>query len=113
MLYDVLVDRFDKGIVRDGLHEDGATVVPGGRGSVNLKRESAILLQHAMVNVLDTLEPGHVWIMDVVRFVVEDSELTDLAYDLAEINVAVSRLAGRLGTERREEVVAQIVVLKR
>ena len=52
-------------------------------------------------------------VVDVVRLVVEDGELVDLAHDLAEVGLAVGGLADRLRAERIEEVVAQVVVFER
>ena len=44
--------------------------------------------------------------MDMVRFVVEHSQLVNFAHDLAEIGLAVGGFAHWLGPERFEEVVA-------
>ena len=114
MLDDVLMDRLDERVVGDRLDEDRAVVVPRRGGHVNLKRKPPILLQHAVMDVLDRLEPGHAFVVDVVRLVVEHREFVDFADDLAEVGLAVRRLADRLGRQRRrEEVVAQVVVFKR
>jgi hypothetical protein len=66
-----------------------------------------------VVDVLNTFEPGHLRVVDVVRLVVEHGELVDIADDLAEIGFAVGGLAGRLETEGREEVIAQVIVVER
>ena len=66
-----------------------------------------------MVNVLNGLEPGHPRVVDMVGLVVENGEFVDLAHDLAEVGLAVGGLADGLGAERREEIVAQVVVFER
>ena len=85
MFDDVLVDGLDKRVVGDGLDEDGAVVVTGGGGDVDLEGEAAILLEHSMVNVLDGFEPSHALVVDVMGLVVENGELVDFADDLPEI----------------------------
>ncbi len=66
-----------------------------------------------MVNVLDALEPRQPAVVDVVRLVIEHGEFINLAHDFAQVSVAVGGLADRFGPERREEVVAQVIVLQR
>ena len=69
---DVLMDGLDEGVVGDGLDEDGAVVVAGGGGDIDLEGEAAVALEHLVVDVLDGFEPSHAWIVDVVGLVVED-----------------------------------------
>ena len=38
------------------------------------------------MDVLDGFEPGHAWVVDMVRFVVEDHQLVDVADDHAEVD---------------------------
>src|SRR5437870_2651445 len=66
-----------------------------------------------MVDVLDGFEPGHLWVVDVVGFIVEDSEFLDLPDDFAEVCLGVGGLAHRSWAEWRQEVVAQIFVFER
>ena len=66
-----------------------------------------------LMDVLDRLEPGHLRVVDVVRLVVEDGQFFDVADDLAQVGLAVGGPANRLGAERVEEVVAQVVVFER
>ena len=113
MLDDVLVDGLDQRIVGDRLHEDRAVVVARRGGHVHLQGQTAILLQHLVVDVLNGLEPRHLRVVDVVRLVVEHGQFVDFADDLAEIGLAVGGLADRLRAEGREEVVAQVVVFQR
>jgi hypothetical protein len=58
------------------------------------------------------LEPGHALVMDVVRLVVEDRQLIDFANDFAKVSTAVGCLSSGLGTEWRQEIVAQVVVFE-
>ena len=102
---DVLMDGLDERIVGHRLDEDRAVVVARCGGDIDLERETAVLLEHAMVDVLDRLEPGHLRVVDVVRLVVEHRKLVNLADDLAEVGLAVGGLARRLVAERPEEVV--------
>ena len=76
-------------------------------------RKPQVFLQHAVVDVLDGLEPGHARVVDVVRLVVEDGQFVDLADDFAEVDVAVGGLADGFWPERRKEIVAQVVVFER
>ena len=99
MFDDVLVDRLDQRIVGDGLDEDRAVVVLGRGGHVDLQGEAPVLLQHAVMDVLDGLEPGHARVVDVVGLVIEHGEFVDLADDLAEVGFAVGGLADGLGAE--------------
>ena len=100
MLDDVLVDGLDERIVGDGLDEDRAVVVARRSCHVHLERETAVFLQHPVVDVLDGFEPRHPRVVDVVRLVVEDGEFLDLADDLAEVGLAVGGLADGLWAER-------------
>ena len=113
MLHDVLGDCLDERVVAHRLHEDCSAVMAWGGRDVHLDGESQVFLQQPMVNVLDALEPGKAAIVDVVRLVVEDGELVDLAHDLAEVGLAVGRLTDGLFPERREEIVAQVVIFER
>ena len=113
MLDHVLSDRLDQRVVADRLHEDRAVVVARRRRHVHLQRQAAVLLQHPVVDVLDALEPRHARVVDVVGLVVEDGEFLDLAHDLAEVGFAVGGLADWLRAERRQEIVAQVVILQR
>ncbi len=99
MLDDVLVDGLDERVVGNRLDEDRAVVVARRGGHVDLEGEAAVLLEHLVVDVLNGLEPRHARIVDVVRLVVEDGKLVDLADDLAEVGLAVGGLAGGLGPE--------------
>ena len=65
------------------------------------------------MDIADAAEPRHALVVDVVRLVVEDGEFVDLADQLAEVDLAVGRPAGRLRAERLQKIVAQIVVLER
>ena len=49
----------------------------------------------------------------MVRLVIEHGEFVDLAHDLAQIGIAIRRLADGLWPERCEEIVAQIVIFQR
>jgi len=51
------------------------------RCDIDLQRQAMVSLQHAMMNILNTFEPGHSWIMNMVGFVIEDREFFDLAND--------------------------------
>ena len=110
MLDNTLVNGLDERIVADRLHEDRAVVVARRGGHVDLKGETPVFLQHSMVDVTDAAEPRHALIVDVMRFVVEDGKLVDLADELAEIGLAVGRLARRPGPERLQEMVGEVVV---
>ena len=114
MLNDVLMDGLDEWIVGDGLHEDRAIVMSGRSRHVDLQSEAAIALEHLVMDVLDVLEPRHLRIVDVVRFVVEDGQFFDFTDDLAQVCIAVRGLASGLGTEGiSEEVVAKVVIFQR
>ena len=113
MLDDVLMNGFDQRIVGDGLDEDRAVVMTRCRGHIHLERQPHGPSGASVVDVLDGLEPRHSRIVDVMGFVVEDRKFVHLADDLAEICLAVGSLADRLGPERREEVVAQVIVFER
>ncbi len=65
------------------------------------------------MNVLNALEPGEPAIVDMVGLVIEHGEFIDLAHYLAEIGIAVVCFAHGLITERRQEIVAQIVIVER
>src|SRR4051812_43854650 len=64
------------------------------------------------MDVLDVLEPGHPTVVDVMCLVVKDCQLRHIANDLAEVSLAVGRLADRFRSERIEEVVSKVVVLE-
>ena len=113
MFHHVLRDGLDQRIVAHGLHEDRAVVVARRGRHVHLDREAQVFLQQPVVNVLDALEPRHARIVDVVGLVIEDGEFLNLAHDLAQVGIAVGGLADRLCPERRQEIVAQVVILKR
>ena len=40
-----------------------------------------------MVNILDRFEPCHAWVMDMVRFVVENSQLLNIANNDTQIDL--------------------------
>ena len=113
MLDDVLVNRFHERVIAYGLNEDRAVVVARCCGHVHLQGEAAVLLQHPVMNVLNGFEPRHLRIVDVVRLVVEDSQLLNFTDDFAKISLAIGGLASGLRAERREEVIAQVTVFKR
>ncbi len=113
MFDDVLVNGLDERIVGDGLDEDSAVIVARRGGHIHLQGQTAIFLEHLVMNVLNGFEPGHFRIVDMVRFVVEDGEFLDFADDLAQIGLAVGGLADRLRAERREEIIPQVVVFRR
>ena len=113
VLHHVLVDRLDERIVGNSLDEDRAVVVLGRCRDIHLQREGEVLLQHAVVDVLDRLEPRHPLVVDVVCLVIEDGQLVDIAHDLAQVRAAVGGLADGLRAEGRQEVVSQVVVLRR
>jgi hypothetical protein len=113
MLDDVLGNRLDQRIVAHGLHENRAVVVARRGRHVDLERQPQVFLQQLVMNVLNALEPGHAWVMDVVRLVVEHGEFVDLSHDFAQVGLAVRGLADRLCAERGQEVIAQIVVVER
>ena len=113
MLDDVLVNRLDQRIVGDRLHEYRTVVVARRRGDIDLDRESGILLQHPVVDVLDALEPRHPRIVNVVRLVVENREFGDLADDFAQIGAAIVGRADGLRAERVEEVLGKVVIVER
>jgi hypothetical protein len=70
-------------LVADRLYEDRSIIVPGGSSYVHLEGKAQVLLEQAMMNVLDAFEPGKATIMDVVGLVIEDGQLVNLPYDLA------------------------------
>ena len=109
----VLVDGFDERVVGHRLDEDRTVVVSRCGCYVHLQRQPAVFLQHPVMDVLDRLEPGHLRVVDVVRLVVEDGQFIDVADDLAQVGLAVGGSANRLGAERVEKVVAQVVVFER
>lgn len=109
MLDDVLMDRLDQRVVGDGLDEDRAVVVARCGGHVDLERELSIPLDHAVVDVLDGLEPSHARIVDVMGLVIENGEFIDLADDFAEAGLRLGGLAGGL---RAEGVVEEIAGLR-
>lgn len=113
MFYHVLGDGLHQRIIADGLHEDGAVVVTGRCGDVDLNGKAQVFLQQAVVNVLNGFEPGHARIVDVVGFVVEHGKFVDVANDFAKVYVAIGGVAGGPGAEGSEEVVAQNVVFQR
>ena len=49
-------------------------------------------------------------VVDMVRLVVEDHQLVDVAHDHAQVDLAVGRRAGR---PRAEEVVHRVLVVRR
>ena len=79
MFHNVLVNRFDEWIVGNSLNEDRPIVVLRRGRYIDLQRETSIALEHSVVNVLNGFEPGHLWVVNVVGFVVKDSEFVDLA----------------------------------
>ena len=113
MLDHVLGDCLDQRVVAHGLHEDRAVVVARRGRHVHLYRQPQVFLQQPMMNVLNALEPGQAVVVDVVRLVVEHGEFVNLAHDLAQVGFAVVGLADGLFAERRQEVVAQIVIVQR
>ena len=113
MLDDVLMDRLDQRIIANRLDENRAVVVARRGGHVHLQRQAAIFLQHPVVDVLNGFEPRHFRIVDVVGFVVEHGEFVDFADDFAKIGFAVGGFADGLRPERGQEIIAQILVLKR
>ncbi len=113
MFHHVLRDRLDERVVAHGLDENCSVVVARRRCHIYLDCQPEVLLQQAVVNVLNALKPCHSRVVDVVRLVIEHREFFDLAHDLAQVDVAVGGLADRLWPEWREEIVAQIIILKR
>jgi hypothetical protein len=113
MLDDVLMNRLDQRVIGNGLNEDRAVVVLWRGSDINLYRQLTVLLQHVVMDILDALKPGHARVVDVVGLVIEDGQFIDLADDLAEVGLAVRRLADWLGPEGVEEVITQVVVFKR
>ncbi|MES3015974.1 MAG: hypothetical protein V4750_19885, partial [Pseudomonadota bacterium] len=65
------------------------------------------------MNVADAAEPGHALVVDVVGLVVEDGEFVDLADQLAQVGLAVGRLAAGPLAEGLQKVVAQVLVFER
>lgn len=43
------------------------------------RRQSSVALQHPVMNVLDGFEPGHLWVVNVMRLLIENGELIHLA----------------------------------
>ena len=113
MLDHVLRNGLDQRIVAHRLHEDRTVVVARRGRHVHLKGQAQVFLQQPKVDILNALKPGQAAVVNVVRLVVEDRQLVDLAHDFAQIGVAVGGLADRLAAERRKKVVAQIVVVER
>ena len=113
MLHDVLGDCFDQWIVAHGLHKYRAVVVARCGRHVHLDCQPQVFLQQPVMDVLDALEPRHARIVNMMRFVVKHGQFVDLAHDLAEIHFAISRLADGLVSERREKVIAQVVIFQR
>src|SRR5579859_1625701 len=100
MLDNVLGDRFNQRVVRDGLDEDGAVVVAWSGGYVYLQGQRRIFLQQAVVDVLNGLEPGHVGIVDVMSYVVEDRQLFDIANDDAQVDLGIGSGSGGAFAEK-------------
>src|SRR5450755_4445835 len=113
MLDNVLGDCFHEGIVADGLYEYRAVIVARRGCYVQLEHETQAFLQHPVMNVLDTLEPGQPAVMNVVCLVVEYGEFIDLPYDLAEVGIAAGRFACRLIAEGSQKIVPKIIVVER
>ena len=109
----ILMDGFDERIITNRLNENRAFVVTRRGGHVHLQGETAILLQHPMVNILDGFEPCHFRVVNVVRLVVENSKLFDITNNFAQVGLAVSGFADGFRAERSEKVIAQVFVLKR
>jgi hypothetical protein len=85
-----------------------------GGGDIDLQCQAAVFLEHLVVDVLDRLEPRHLGIVDVVRFVIEDGEFFDFPHDLAEVGFAVGGFSRGLRAEGiGEEIIAQVVVIQR
>ena len=113
MFHDVLMDGFDQRIIGHGLHKYRSVIVSWGGGHVHLQGQTAVLLQHLVVDVLNGFEPGHFRIMNVVCFIVEDGQLLDFADNFPKIGLTVGGLAEGPRTEGREKVIAQVVVIQR
>ena len=99
MLHDVLVDGLDEWIVGYCLDEDRPVVVARCGGDIDLQCQAPVFLEHLVVDVLNGFEPGHLRVMNMVGFVVEDGQFLDLADDLTKIGLTVGCLAGGFGTE--------------
>ena len=83
MFDNVLRNRFNQRIVTDSLDKDGTIVVSGCSRDINLNRQLQVLLQQAMVNILNALKPGQFVVMDVMRFIVEHGQFVNLADDFS------------------------------
>ena len=67
-----------------------------------MKRESTVLPEHTVMDVLNRFGPGHPWIVNVVRFVVEDGELFHLSDDFTKVGLAVRVRPTGLGPKGRK-----------
>src|SRR3989344_1117333 len=109
MLHDILMDSLDERIVRYRLHEDRAVVVFGGCRYVHLKRELVSFHHKPVVYVRDGFEPCEARIVNVVRLVIQNHKLVNVAYDIADIHLRLVRFANRLATEK---IVRRVRILK-
>ncbi|MBV6467578.1 MAG: hypothetical protein PGMFKBFP_02946 [Anaerolineales bacterium] len=110
MFHHVLNDGFHQRIIAHGLHEDGAVVVFGRGGDIQLQGEEAVFLLQAVVNIFDGFEPRQFAVVDVMRFVVDHDQFVNLAHDHAQIHFGFVGLA--CGT-RAEKIIFEIVVVER
>ena len=112
VLDDTLMDGLHQGIVAHSLYEDCAVIAAWRSCYIDLKRKPTILLEHPVMDIADASEPSHSLVVDVVRFVVENGELVDLADQLSQVDLAVCRSAARAWAKGLEKVVAQVVVVR-
>ncbi len=108
----LLGNRLHQWIVADRLDENGAVVVPGRRGKVELEGKAAVPAFQLGVQGLDLAKPLGV-APHVVRLVVDHDEVRHGAHDDAEIDLAVGRLADRLWPEEEIREVLGVAAPRR
>ena len=106
----VLMDCLDEGVIRHRLNENRAVIVARRCSDINLERQTSILLQHSVMDILNRLEPRHLGIVNVMGFIIEDGKFLDLADDFPQVCAGVRRFSHRPWAERRKEIVAQVLV---
>ena len=105
-----LSDGLHQRVIADGLHENRSVLVLRRRGKIELGRQFASLQPQAVRDVLNVLEPGHLRVVDVVGFVVEDYQVGDIAYDLPQVHL---RLIGLPRGALAQEIIRRVHIVKR
>jgi len=112
MLHHILMNRLDQRVVGDGMHEDCPVIVTWRGGHIDLQCQAPVFLKHPMVNVLNGFEPGHLRVVNMVRFIVKDGQFFNLSHEFAEISLAVGGFADWFGAERCKEIIAQVIIFQ-